>query len=238
MQTLYFYPFFNTQFFGLEFIKYKVFLFFQFKECYKNCIEECKKDEMKFIDALAEELEEKAKKRSNRQLQVKLNADFTSLERDAGRTIRKCAQDFDVKLEWYLTRKSKRCEGKEFEFLTNTLYQDCPFKWNSQSDRVKFYSQCLERFPLFKMHYVAKKQIKRFERFRYALKKMFKQESDLQTGTGSAMIAGKIVSDHLNDGFTILKGIQKFKYYSVSPFAFPSVCACVHYSLSFSERFK
>ena len=147
---------------------------------------------MKFIDALADELEEKANKRSNRLLQLQLNVDFTSLERDAARTIRRCAQDLDVEPEWYLTRKSEYCEGKEIEFLTNTLYQDCPFKWKSQFDRVKFYSQCLEKMNINEMQYRAKKQIKRFERYGFTLKKYFGRDHDLQTGTGSAMIAGNL----------------------------------------------
>ena len=159
----------------------------------KTCIEECKRDEANFIKSLSEEFNNLGVFK-RRRLQRELSVPFTSLELDARRSIKKCVESYGAEVSWFLSKRDKSCIGKELEFFSNTLYQNCPFKWRSQHDRVQFYHQCLEKFPIDAVHDLAKKQVQKFEQFAFALKKSNRDRGNMDVGSGSAMIAGKLLN--------------------------------------------
>ena len=136
--------------------------------------------------------------REKMSLDMKARVPFTNLEKNSRQAIRKCVESLRVEPAWSISNWTKlsspdlarKCVGKELDFLTDTLSQNCPFTWKDAQVRTEFYYLCLEKFPIDNFAEKAVKERRRLERSAYSVNKFYRKKGKWQIGGGSAMIAG------------------------------------------------
>ena len=98
-----------------------------------RCEPDCREFETRFLRAEREEMESVGLS-EKLQIESSVPVEFKFLEMEFGKEIRNCVEKFGVEKQWILTKNYSKanqgiCRNKSLEFLTDTEYQDCSYKW-------------------------------------------------------------------------------------------------------------